>query len=169
MLSGVRGSDAAAALERLGFTNIRVVGDKVGQASAIKMIRSVMVKGIEALTAECVLAAERAGVTAEVLGSLGPDDPNVYQPDSVVGIGSRFSIAEVLWDIHDNDLLQARLSVPDTGGDPVTVYRALRGLQVTGVAYQVTGQGYAGPIKLILAVNPDGGRTRMASTSRPPA
>lgn len=73
LLSGVRGSDAAAALERLGFTNIRVVGDKVGQASAIKMIRSVMVKGIEALTAECVLAAERAGVTAEVLGSLGPE------------------------------------------------------------------------------------------------
>ena len=49
------------------------MGDKVGQASAIKMIRSVMVKGIEALTAECVLAAERAGVTAEVLGSLGPE------------------------------------------------------------------------------------------------
>ena len=34
---------------------------------------AVMVKGIEALTAECVLAAEEAGVTAEVLGSLGSD------------------------------------------------------------------------------------------------
>jgi len=38
---------------------------------------------------------------SETLGSLGPDDPNVYQPDDVVGIGSRFSVAEVLWDIHD--------------------------------------------------------------------
>jgi hypothetical protein len=35
------------------------------------------------------------------LGSLGPDDPNVYQDPSVIGIGSRFTIAEVLWDLHD--------------------------------------------------------------------
>ncbi len=41
---------------------------------------------------------------SETLGSLGPDDPNVYQPDDVVGIGSRFSVAEVLWDIHDGGL-----------------------------------------------------------------
>jgi hypothetical protein len=34
------------------------------------MIRSVMVKGIEALTAECILAAAAAGVSAEVLASL---------------------------------------------------------------------------------------------------
>jgi len=42
------------------------------------------------------------------LGTLGPDDPNVYQDPSVVGIGSRFTVAEVLWDIHD---------VADDGGD----------------------------------------------------
>ncbi|MHC4491117.1 MAG: hypothetical protein ACYTDU_05795 [Planctomycetota bacterium] len=35
------------------------------------------------------------------LGTLGPDDPNVYQDPSVVGIGSRFTVAEVLWDLHD--------------------------------------------------------------------
>ena len=34
------------------------------------MIRSVMVKGIEALTAEMMLAADAAGVTDEVLASL---------------------------------------------------------------------------------------------------
>lgn len=34
------------------------------------MIRSVMVKGIEALTAECVLAADAADVLDEVLASL---------------------------------------------------------------------------------------------------
>jgi 3-hydroxyisobutyrate dehydrogenase-like beta-hydroxyacid dehydrogenase len=47
-----------------------VVGDDVGRASAIKMIRSVMVKGVEALTAEMMLAATRAGVVDEVLASL---------------------------------------------------------------------------------------------------
>ena len=39
------------------------------------MIRSVMVKGIEALTAECVLAADAAGVIEEVLASLDASPP----------------------------------------------------------------------------------------------
>jgi 3-hydroxyisobutyrate dehydrogenase-like beta-hydroxyacid dehydrogenase len=67
-------SHAEAGLETLlalGFTNVRVVGDDVGRASSIKMIRSIMIKGLEALTAEMMLAAERAGVTDEVLASLG--------------------------------------------------------------------------------------------------
>ncbi|WP_327752408.1 DUF1932 domain-containing protein (plasmid) [Sphingobium sp. SJ10-10] len=70
LLSGERAQDAQALLSALGFAAMRVVGDAVGRASAIKMIRSVMVKGVEALTAECVLAADAAGVREEVLASL---------------------------------------------------------------------------------------------------
>jgi 3-hydroxyisobutyrate dehydrogenase-like beta-hydroxyacid dehydrogenase len=70
LLSGVRAADAKARLQALGFAKTRVVGDAVGRASSIKMIRSVMVKGIEALTAECVLAASEADVLDEVLASL---------------------------------------------------------------------------------------------------
>ncbi|WP_447726568.1 DUF1932 domain-containing protein [Sphingomonas koreensis] len=70
LVAGPHAADAAAALEAIGFFNVHVAGSKVGDASAIKMIRSVMVKGIEALTAECVLAAERAGVTEAVIASL---------------------------------------------------------------------------------------------------
>jgi len=53
----------------------KVVAGEVGAASSIKMIRSVMVKGLEALTAECVLAAVAAGVEEEVLGSLMQSHP----------------------------------------------------------------------------------------------
>lgn len=53
----------------------RVVPGAVGRASSIKMIRSVMVKGLEALTAECHHAAEAAGVTAEVMASLDASHP----------------------------------------------------------------------------------------------
>jgi 3-hydroxyisobutyrate dehydrogenase-like beta-hydroxyacid dehydrogenase len=74
LLSGAEAAGAARALARLGFDNVRVVGGRVGQASAIKMIRSVMVKGIEALTAECLLAADGAGVAEEVLASLDASD-----------------------------------------------------------------------------------------------
>ena len=37
-------------------------GSEIGAAAAIKMVRSVMVKGMEALTYECFVAAARAGV-----------------------------------------------------------------------------------------------------------
>lgn len=70
LVSGAAAEAAAGALHAAGFANVRVVGSEVGRASAIKMIRSVMVKGIEALTAEMMLAAEAAGVTDEVLASL---------------------------------------------------------------------------------------------------
>lgn len=74
LLSGPAADAAAAALADAGFGNIRVVGAEIGRASAIKMIRSVMVKGIEALTAEMMLAAAAAGVTEEVLASLDASD-----------------------------------------------------------------------------------------------
>ena len=70
LVAGPHGDAAAEALRAYGFTKVSVAGPKVGDASAIKMIRSVMVKGLEALTAECVLAAERAGVRDAVLASL---------------------------------------------------------------------------------------------------
>ncbi|MBN9144832.1 MULTISPECIES: NAD(P)-dependent oxidoreductase [unclassified Novosphingobium] len=70
LLAGREAGRAEAMLREAGFNNIRIVGDEVGRASAIKMIRSVMVKGIEALTAEMMLAAQEAGVVDEVLSSL---------------------------------------------------------------------------------------------------
>ncbi|WP_226018357.1 NAD(P)-dependent oxidoreductase [Novosphingobium sp. FKTRR1] len=70
LLSGTAAAEAEALLRNAGFTNVRVVGDEIGRASAIKMIRSIMVKGIEALTAEMMLGAHAAGVVDEVLASL---------------------------------------------------------------------------------------------------
>ncbi len=70
LVSGIYAKDALAALRTLGFVEVTIVGDEIGRASSIKMIRSVMVKGIEALTAECALAAAAAGVSVEVLASL---------------------------------------------------------------------------------------------------
>ncbi|RYD88563.1 MAG: NAD(P)-dependent oxidoreductase [Sphingomonadales bacterium] len=70
LLSGPHAGAAAAALRALGFAKVRIVAGPVGAASSIKMIRSVMVKGLEALSAECALAAEAAGVRDEVIASL---------------------------------------------------------------------------------------------------
>jgi 3-hydroxyisobutyrate dehydrogenase-like beta-hydroxyacid dehydrogenase len=70
LLSGLHAEAGADLLRAIGFASVRVVPGAVGRASSIKMIRSVMVKGIEALTAECVLAAAQADVLDEVLVSL---------------------------------------------------------------------------------------------------
>ncbi len=54
-----------------------IAGDEVGQAAGLKMIRSVMIKGIEALTLECFLAAQRAGIVDEVAASLKNNYPTL--------------------------------------------------------------------------------------------
>ena len=54
-----------------------IAGDEVGAAAALKMIRSVMIKGIEALTLECFLAAKRAGIVDEVAASLKNNYPTL--------------------------------------------------------------------------------------------
>ncbi len=54
----------------LGFTATSVFSGHVGAASATKMCRSVIIKGMEALLTESMLAARHYGVEKEVLASL---------------------------------------------------------------------------------------------------
>jgi electron transport complex protein RnfG len=58
--------------------------------------------------------------------------------------------------LHDNDLLANPLPMQRGDGSGVIVYRALRGLDVSAVAFSVTAQGYAGPIELILGIDDRG-------------
>jgi 3-hydroxyisobutyrate dehydrogenase-like beta-hydroxyacid dehydrogenase len=70
LVSGPEAQQAERLLNGAGFSNTRMAGSEVGRASAIKMIRSVMVKGLEALTDECAAAARAAGAYDEVMASL---------------------------------------------------------------------------------------------------
>ena len=76
LLSGPRAEEGAARLATLDMRPT-VTGPEIGQASSIKMLRSVMIKGLEALTAECFLAARRAGVADQVIASLEASDPQI--------------------------------------------------------------------------------------------
>ncbi len=73
LISGPGAEAAVAVLGRLGM-KFELISDRVGDASVIKMIRSVLVKGFESLMVESVLAAVKAGVDERILASLG----NVY-------------------------------------------------------------------------------------------
>ncbi len=69
LISGDKAEKALPLLEGLGMGARLLPGD-VGRASSVKMVRSIMMKGLEALALECVLSARRAGVEDEVLQSL---------------------------------------------------------------------------------------------------
>jgi 3-hydroxyisobutyrate dehydrogenase-like beta-hydroxyacid dehydrogenase len=76
LLGGRRAREVAAALNALGFAT-EAVADTIGVASAIKMCRSVVIKGLEALTIECLLGARRYGAEEQVLASLAGTFPGM--------------------------------------------------------------------------------------------
>ncbi len=79
----VAGHEARALMPELlalGF-QADVAGDAPGAATAIKMVRSLFVKGLEAITIECLLAAEASGCTDEIMASLSGSYPGLGWPD----------------------------------------------------------------------------------------
>ena len=76
LIAGPYAEGIAPLLQELEMT-LKVVSGEIGKAAAIKMIRSVMIKGIEALTLECFLAAERADLVEEVAVSMKNNYPTL--------------------------------------------------------------------------------------------
>lgn len=73
----IAGPDAARlrpALDELGFS-YEIVGEEVGAATAIKMVRSVFMKGLEAIVVEMGLAAVASGCFDRVVHSLADTYP----------------------------------------------------------------------------------------------
>lgn len=68
----VAGDQAATFIEMFAPFGmaLKQAGPEIGSATIIKMVRSVMVKGLEALSYECFMAARAAGVDAVILDSL---------------------------------------------------------------------------------------------------
>jgi 3-hydroxyisobutyrate dehydrogenase-like beta-hydroxyacid dehydrogenase len=75
----IGGPGAAELLPRARAIGMKMekVSDGVGQASAIKMFRSIMIKGLEALVLESMLAASEYGVEERVLASLKETFPGI--------------------------------------------------------------------------------------------
>ena len=69
LLGGPHARDFMAFAAGLGM-DLTFQDERIGVASAVKMCRSVMIKGLEALTTESMLAARHYGVEQQVLASL---------------------------------------------------------------------------------------------------
>jgi 3-hydroxyisobutyrate dehydrogenase-like beta-hydroxyacid dehydrogenase len=76
LLGGKRASALAVELRNVGM-NTTALSQQIGVASAVKMCRSIVIKGLEALTVESMLAARRFGAEREVLESLNGTFPSM--------------------------------------------------------------------------------------------
>jgi 3-hydroxyisobutyrate dehydrogenase-like beta-hydroxyacid dehydrogenase len=76
LLGGAGAVELAPLLNELGFA-AKVASEKLGVASATKMCRSVMIKGLEAMVIESFTAARAYGVEDAVLASLTETFPGI--------------------------------------------------------------------------------------------
>ena len=76
LLGGSGAAELAPLLVALGF-NAKVASDELGVASAVKMCRSVMIKGLEAMVIESFTTARAYGVEDAVLASLAETFPGI--------------------------------------------------------------------------------------------
>ena len=76
LLGGPNARALEPLLNELGF-NARVTSDQLGVASAVKMCRSVMIKGLEAMVIESFTTARAYGVEDAVLASLAETFPGI--------------------------------------------------------------------------------------------
>jgi 3-hydroxyisobutyrate dehydrogenase-like beta-hydroxyacid dehydrogenase len=82
LLGGRRAIELEPVLRALGM-NATFISAEIGVASAVKMCRSVVIKGLEALAVESMLAARRFGAEKEVLASLQGTFPQMGWQDKL--------------------------------------------------------------------------------------
>jgi 3-hydroxyisobutyrate dehydrogenase-like beta-hydroxyacid dehydrogenase len=76
LVNGDAAAELAAQMKPLGF-RMEALSDPIGTAAAVKMCRSIVIKGLEALLTECVLAASEFGAEERVFASIQQTYPGV--------------------------------------------------------------------------------------------
>ena len=116
LLGGPHASAFVQVARPLGFAGGEVFSDEVGKASATKMCRSVVIKGVEALLTESMLAARAYGVEDEVLASLSNLLPNDDWPKLAAYMISR---ALEHGERRAEEMREAARTVAETGIAPL--------------------------------------------------
>ena len=73
LVAGADVDPVVAWMNANGF-EAKVLGTRPGSASSVKMVRSVLIKGVEALGVEAYVTAERQGILKEVMECMGDVD-----------------------------------------------------------------------------------------------
>lgn len=117
LLGGTAAAKLAPQLQAIGM-NVRAVSERVGVASAIKMCRSIIIKGLEAITVESMLAARHYGAEKEVLDSLAATYPGMgwdgALPDYLISRVAEHGKRRAA------EMREAAQAVSDAGLEPLT-------------------------------------------------
>jgi 3-hydroxyisobutyrate dehydrogenase-like beta-hydroxyacid dehydrogenase len=166
LLGGPHAGEAAKLFGPMGFS-MEVASREIGIASAIKMCRSVFIKGLEAIVIESYTTARHYGVEAHVLASLAETFPTIdwqkqgaYLFSRVAQHGRR----------RAEEMREAAVTVREAGLDPhmaaATAERqdavARSGAQgaFTGLDASTDWRPFADRILELLAVDESRGRDR---------
>jgi 3-hydroxyisobutyrate dehydrogenase len=114
LVAGPEAEPVVAWMNANGFET-KYLGPKPGSASSVKMVRSVIMKGLEALGVEALVTAERQGILKEVLGCLGDVDSMSVSGTIAMLVQTHIVHAERRWEEMG---LVAR-TLRETGVDPI--------------------------------------------------
>ena len=114
LLGGARAPGLAEKLTPLGF-DTTVVSEKIGVASAIKMCRSIFIKGLEAIVIESSTTARRHGVEQQVIASLAETYPEIDWEEQGSYLFSRVARHGAR---RTEEMREAATTVREAGFDP---------------------------------------------------
>ena len=105
----------------------KVLGPRPGSASSVKMVRSVMIKGIEALGVEAYVTAERQGILKEVMECLGDVDAMPFRGFIAMLVQTHIVHAHRRWE----EMGLVGQTLRETGVDPLMTEATERSLRRT--------------------------------------
>jgi 3-hydroxyisobutyrate dehydrogenase len=114
LVAGADVEPVVAWMNAHGF-DAKVLGPRPGSASSVKMLRSVIMKGIEALAVESFVAAERQGILKEVMGCLGDVDATTFSGTLAMLARTHIVHAERRWE----EMGLVAQTLRETGVDPL--------------------------------------------------
>jgi 3-hydroxyisobutyrate dehydrogenase-like beta-hydroxyacid dehydrogenase len=111
---GPAAAEVASILNPLGM-KIDPVTTEPGRASAMKLCRSIVVKGLEAIMVDCAAAAKHWGVEDEVFASLNQSWPSIDFRDLAEYMGERVATHGIR---RSAEMREAAMMVQDLGMNP---------------------------------------------------
>jgi len=115
LLCGPQSKSLSNALNDAGL-NTRSVSDELGTASTTKLLRSILIKGMEALFAESMEAAGKVGMQDEVIGSLQATYPEMNWQEVA---GYQLSRATLHATRRASEMREAQKLVEQLGIEPI--------------------------------------------------
>jgi 3-hydroxyisobutyrate dehydrogenase-like beta-hydroxyacid dehydrogenase len=114
LAGGTVAATAAGLLNPLGMS-LNPVATEIGRASATKLSRSIVIKGIEAILVQCAAAARKWDVEADVVASLQATYPGIDWPQQIEYAAERVATHGIR---RAQEMREAAAMVADLGLDP---------------------------------------------------